>query len=111
VIKNGTQSQGEKKIQKPGETRRKSQKPAPGTRRFFNQKKSLKTRSLLAKPGGLAALVGVIDFKLTFSFKKKIFFESVKKRIFLLILSDWTVESLGTVRTSMSLISYVSYLT
>jgi len=28
--------------EKPGETRRKSQKPAPGTRRFFNQEKSRK---------------------------------------------------------------------
>jgi hypothetical protein len=57
VIKNVAKSQGEKKIQKPGETRRKSQKSAPGTRRFFNQGKSLKTRSLLAKPGGLATLI------------------------------------------------------
>jgi hypothetical protein len=57
VIKNIAKSQGEKKIQKPGETRRKSKKSAPGTRRFFNQEKSLKTRSLLAKPGGLATLV------------------------------------------------------
>jgi len=47
-----------RKFTKPGETRRKSQKPVPGTRRFFNQENSLKTRSLLAKSGGLAALKG-----------------------------------------------------
>jgi hypothetical protein len=57
VVKNVAKSQSEKNIQKPGETRRKSRKPAPGTRRFFNQEKSLKTRRLLAKSGGLATLV------------------------------------------------------
>ncbi len=61
MIKNVAKSQGEKKIQKPGETRRKSQKPAPGTRRFFNQEKSLKTRRLLAKSGGLATLVFLVN--------------------------------------------------
>jgi hypothetical protein len=60
VIQNVAKSQREKKIQKPGDTRRKSQKPAPGTRRFFNQEKSLKTRSLLAKSGGLAALFWIV---------------------------------------------------
>jgi hypothetical protein len=44
-------------LRENSETRRKFQKPAPGTRRFFNQEKSQKTRRLLAKPGGLAALV------------------------------------------------------
>ncbi len=57
VIQNVAKSRGKKNIRKPGETRRKSPKPAPGTRRFFNQEKSLKTRRLLAKPGGLAGLV------------------------------------------------------
>ena len=45
------------KIKEPGNTGRKSKKPAPGTRRYFSLEKSLKTRILLVKSGGLAAMV------------------------------------------------------
>ena len=47
MIQNVAKCRSKQNIRKPGETRRKSPKPAPGTRRFFNQEKSLKTRRLL----------------------------------------------------------------
>jgi hypothetical protein len=57
LIHNVAKIQGEKKTKKPRKTRRKSQKPAPGSKGFFKQEKSLKTGILLAKSEGLAALV------------------------------------------------------